>query len=128
MYLLPAAVKIPEFLLRGLSVRLSGLLLCCCVWTVHAGPDVHILPAEPAPVPLSVQHPGLQLEWNNNRPEQRQALDNFYRSLQNMQMQEQALQRMERQQRIEQLRGMSPEQRQQQFLDFVQQQQLAPGR
>jgi hypothetical protein len=82
------------------------------------------LPAEPAPI----QHPGLQLEWNNSRPEQRQALDNFYRSLQSLQVQEQAMQRMERQQRIEQLRGMSPEQRQQQFLNFVQQQQLAPGR
>ena len=105
-------------------MRLSGLLLCCCVWTVHAGPDVHILPAEPVPI----QHPGLQLEWNNSRPEQRQALDNFYRSLQNLQVQEQAMQRMERQQRIEQLRGMSPEQRQQQFLNFVQQQQLVPGR
>jgi|OM-RGC.v1.027339669 hypothetical protein len=123
-----AAVKIHEFLLRGLSVRLSGLLLCCCVWTAHAAPDVHILPAEPASVQPPVQHPGLQLEWNNSRPEQRQALDNFYRSIQNMQVQEQAIQRMERQQRIEQLRGMSPEQRQQQFLNFVQQQQLAPGR
>ncbi|MCA6061211.1 DUF3106 domain-containing protein [Thalassolituus sp. ST750PaO-4] len=86
------------------------------------------MPAEPASVQPSVQHPGLQLEWNNSRPEQRQALDNFYRSIQNMQVQEQAIQRMERQQRIEQLRGMSPEQRQQQFLNFVQQQQLAPGR
>lgn len=103
-------------------------MLCCCIWTVQAGPDVHILPAEPATVQPSVQHPGLQLEWNNSRPEQRQALDNFYRSIQNMQMQEQAMQRMERQQRLEQLRSMSPEQRQQQFLNFVQQQQLPPGR
>lgn len=69
--------------------------------------------------------PALSIEWNNVRPEQRQALDNFYNSIQQQQrLQPEALsQREVRIQHIEQLRDMSPEQRQQQFLDFVQQRQ-----
>lgn len=71
--------------------------------------------------------PALQaLEWNNNRPEQRQALDNFYRSLQQQQMQDSLGQRELRLQRLEQLRDMTPEQRQQNFLDFVKKNQSAP--
>lgn len=69
------------------------------------------------------------LEWSNTRPEQRQALDHFYRSLEQHQTQDQMAQRMQRQQHVEQLRGMTPEQRQQHFLNFVQQyqrQQTAP--
>ena len=69
--------------------------------------------------------PALSIEWNNMRPEQRQALDNFYNSIQQQQrLQPEVLsQREVRIQHIEQLRDMSPEQRQQQFLDFVQQRQ-----
>ena len=64
-------------------------------------------------------HPGWQLEWNNQAPQQRQALDNFYQSLQNLQMQ-QSMERLRREQNIEQLRDMSPQQRLQRFHDFVQ--------
>jgi len=71
--------------------------------------------------------PALQaLEWINNRPEQRQALDNFYRSLQQQQMHDSLSQRELRLQRLEQLRDMTPEQRQQNFLDFVQKNQAVP--
>lgn len=76
-----------------------------------------LLPRLPEPVPPPVT----QLEWNNSRPEQRQALDHFYRSLQSQQP-DLSNQQLQRQQHIEQLRGMSPEQRQQQFLNFIQQQ------
>lgn len=65
-----------------------------------------------------------QLEWNNSHPEQRQALDHFYRSLQSQQPDLNS-QQLQRQQHIDQLRGMSPEQRQQQFLNFIQQQNAA---
>lgn len=75
--------------------------------------------------PAFAADPALSIEWNNVRPEQRQALDNFYNSIQQQQrLQPEALsQREVRIQHIEQLRDMSPEQRQQQFLDFVQQRQ-----
>lgn len=63
------------------------------------------------------------IEWDNSRPEQRQALDHFYQSLQQQQLQDSLGQRELRQQHIEQLRDMTPEQRQQQILNFVQQRQ-----
>lgn len=63
----------------------------------------------------------LSIEWDNARPEQRQALDNFYRSLEQQQMQNSIDQRVTRQEHLEQLRGMTPEQRQQQMIDFTQQ-------
>ena len=71
-------------------------------------------------------HPGWQLEWNNQAPQQRQALDNFYRSLQNLQMQ-QSMERLQREQNIEQLRDMSPQQRLQRFQDFVQHRGVEPA-
>lgn len=61
------------------------------------------------------------IEWDNNSPEQRQALDSFYYSLQQQQLQNSLDQRLLRQERIEQLRDMTPEQRQQQIIDFAQQ-------
>lgn len=62
-----------------------------------------------------------QLEWSNHQPAQKQALDNFYRSLEQTQVQELSSQRLIREQQLQQLRGMSPQQRQQMFMDFVQQ-------
>lgn len=78
------------------------------------------------PEPVAVPPPAVtqQLEWSNSRPEQRQALDHFYRSLQSPQP-DLSSQQLQRQQHIDQLRGMSPEQRQQQFLNFIQQQNAA---
>lgn len=69
--------------------------------------------------------PAVSIEWNNLRPEQRQALDNFYNSIQQQQrLQPEVINQREiRLQHIEQLRDMTPEQRQQQFMDFVQQRQ-----
>lgn len=63
------------------------------------------------------------LEWSNSRPEQRQALDNFYRSLEQQRLQDSLSQRELRMQRFEQLQRMTPEQRQQQMLDHMQQRQ-----
>jgi len=65
------------------------------------------------------RHPDLQLEWNNQTPQQRQALDNFYQNLRSLQMQ-QSMDSSQRQQQLEQLRGMSSQQRLQHFQNFVQ--------
>lgn len=105
---------------------LALLLLCVPGGFVYAEPPVpraeqfmrqfqHQLPQQ--------AHPGWQLEWNNQAPQQRQALDSFYQSLQNLQQMQQLQQpaeRMQREQRIEQLRDMSPQQRYEHFHDFVQ--------
>lgn len=71
-------------------------------------------------------HSHIGIEWDNNRPEQRQALDHFYRSLEQHQLNNSLDQQMLRQERIEQLRDMTPVQRQQQILDFTQQYQQRP--
>lgn len=63
----------------------------------------------------------LGIEWDNARPEQRQALDHFYQSIQQQPLQNNLDQRLLRQERVEQLRGMTPEQRQQMMLDFTRQ-------
>lgn len=84
--------------------------------------------AEPDARPPVVEpvHPSWQLEWNNARPEQRQALDQFYQSLQRLEGGEQMTRRMEREQNLERLREMTPEQRQQQFMDFVHTEPMPP--
>src|SRR5690554_1250989 len=69
--------------------------------------------------------PALSIEWNNVRPEQRQALDNFYHSIQQQQrLKPEVIDKCEiRLQHIEQLSDMTPEPRQPHFMDFVQQRQ-----
>ena len=65
--------------------------------------------------------PAPSIEWDNSRPEQRQALDHFYQSLQQQQLTQGSPQQLLRQQNVEQLRSMTPEQRQQEILNYVQQ-------
>ena len=65
--------------------------------------------------------PEMPIEWNNARPEQRQALDNFYQALQQMPPGAGDPGLDERQRHLEQLRDMSSEQRQEMFRNFVQQ-------
>lgn len=65
------------------------------------------------------------IEWNNVKPEQRQALDNYYQSLQQSNT---ANIQPDRMQNLEQLRNMSSEQRQQMFRNFVEQNQARPFR
>lgn len=78
--------------------------------------------ADPVSVaPASIPQPLQIIEWDNNRPEQRQALDNFYRSLEQQQLLNSLDQRLLRQEHLEQLRDMTPAQRQQQIIDFAQQ-------
>lgn len=98
-------------------MRTVGFLVLLLAGAAVADPVPRVIETIPAQPPAA-----MQLEWNNNRPEQREALDHFYRSLQAQQQQDLMLQRLQRQQTIDQLRGMSPEQRQQQFLNFIQQQ------
>lgn len=103
-------------------MRIFSLVLLLLAGVAVADPMPRVIETIPAQPPAPVQ-----LEWNNNRPEQREALDHFYRSLQaQQQQQDMMLQRLQRQQHVDQLRGMSPEQRQQQFLNFIQQQQNLP--
>ncbi|MFC3680334.1 hypothetical protein [Bacterioplanoides pacificum] len=96
------------------------LLLCLLPVLAQADPSASrvIELRQQIPQPAS-GHPGIQLEWSNQAPQQRQALDNFYQNLQNLQLQ-QSMDRVQRQQRIEQLRGMSQQQRLQHFQNFVQ--------
>jgi hypothetical protein len=109
-------------------LRLSFFLILACVLPAFAEPG------SPRAVEMMQQmqlqrpqnHPGWQLEWNNQAPQQRQALDNFYRSLQSLQMQ-QSMERLQREQSIEQLRDMSPQQRLQRFQDFVQHRGVEPS-
>ena len=99
--------------------RIGFIALLLAAAGVQADPLLRL--PEPVAVPPAAV---TQLEWNNSRPEQRQALDHFYRSLQSQQPDLNS-QQLQRQQHIDQLRGMSPEQRQQQFLNFIQQQNAA---
>jgi hypothetical protein len=58
------------------------------------------------------------VEWNNQRPEQQRALNQFYQSINPSQNTQPSL---ERQQHVKQLRSMTPQQRQQMFLNYIQQ-------
>lgn len=69
--------------------------------------------------PHSGARPDIAIEWANSLPEQRQALDNFYQSLPQIPQGNQSQQLNERLQHLEQLRGMSTEQRQELFRNFV---------
>ena len=88
-------------------------LLAVAAGSAVADPDVRPFATE------MPEHPSWQLEWDNSTPQQRQALDQFYQSLQQLQGGEQMVRRMEREEHLEKLRDMTPEQRQQQFRDFV---------
>ena len=70
--------------------------------------------------PQGGARPEMTIEWNNALPEQRQALDSFYQALQQMPPGAGSPDLNERQRHLEQLRDMSPEQRQEMFRNFVQ--------
>lgn len=59
-----------------------------------------------------------KIEWNNQRPEQQRALNQFYQSINPSQNHQPSA---ERQQHVRELRSMSPQQRQQMFLNYIQQ-------
>lgn len=59
-----------------------------------------------------------RIEWNNQRPEQQRALNQFYQSMNPAQNAQPSI---ERQQQVKQLRSMTPQQRQQMFLNYIQQ-------
>lgn len=61
---------------------------------------------------------GNGIEWNNQRPEQQRALNQFYQSISPSQNAQPSI---ERQQQVKQLRSMTPQQRQQMFLNYIQQ-------
>lgn len=63
-----------------------------------------------------------QIEWNNQRPEQRRALNQFYQSVNQAATQAGQVQpSAQREQRVQQMRTMNPHQRQQMFLNYIQQ-------
>jgi len=59
-----------------------------------------------------------KIKWNNQRPEQQRALNQFYRS---MNLPTSSRPSLERKQHAQELRRMSPQQRQQLFLNYIQQ-------
>jgi hypothetical protein len=59
-----------------------------------------------------------KIVWNNQRPEQQRALNQFYRS---MNQKSSTQPTIERQQHVRELRSMNPKQRQQLFLNYIQQ-------
>ncbi|MFT4763594.1 MAG: hypothetical protein ACI9OH_000683 [Oleispira sp.] len=59
-----------------------------------------------------------KITWNNQRPEQQRALTQFYRSMTPSASTRPSL---ERQQHAQELRSMNPKQRQQLFLNYIQQ-------
>ncbi len=59
-----------------------------------------------------------KIVWNNQRPEQQRALNQFYRSIAPESKHQPSA---ERQQHVQELRSMSPQQRQQMFLNYIQQ-------
>jgi len=61
-----------------------------------------------------------QLEWDNRRPEQRRALNQFYQSVNQSKHRPASIQR---EQQVQQVRSMNPQQRQQMFLNYIQQNQ-----
>lgn len=59
-----------------------------------------------------------QLGWNNQRPEQQRALNQFYQAVGQTSNPQIATQRK---QQVQQMRSMNPQQRQQMFLNYIQQ-------
>lgn len=110
----------------GMCVRSGLFIIICCVLSAGAYAEPDLAGADlPEPQRRAEPvHPGLQLEWNNSRPEQREALDHFYRSLERAPDRQQSARQLEREEHLQRLRSMSPEQRQQHFTNF--QKQLPP--
>jgi len=92
---------------RVFCVRIIGLLLLSSLSMLALANPPH-----------SGARPQMNIEWNNTLPEQRRALDSFYQSLPPTGAG--FSQPDERIQQLQQLRGMSSEQRQQMFRNFVQ--------
>ena len=103
------AIRMVTVLSRGVTVRSVLFVLGLFLFQgVHADlPEAEVMPET-------------SIDWHNTSPAQRQALDNFYQSLQNTQQSDQA----ERMRRLEQLRDMNTEQRQQMLRNLMQQRQL----
>ena len=59
-----------------------------------------------------------KIEWNNQRPEQQRALNQFYQSVSQAGTSQPSAQR---EQQVQQMRSMNPQQRQQMFLNYIQQ-------
>lgn len=67
---------------------------------------------------FSQPHNEKTIEWSNQRPEQQRALNQFYQSINPAQAPKNAA---ERQHHVQELRNMTPQQRQQMFLNYIQQ-------
>jgi hypothetical protein len=67
---------------------------------------------------FSVDSGSNTIGWNNQRPDQKKALSQFYRS---MNQSTSSAPTIERQQHAQELRRMNPQQRQQLFLNYIQQ-------
>lgn len=96
---------------------LSYLNLFVISGFAHAEPP-DVVRQETMTVEKQQVHPGFDLEWDNQNPHQRQALDSFYQSLQSLNIQQPVDQQL-RQQQLDQLRDMPPPRRPEEFQDFL---------
>lgn len=100
---------------------LYGILISLCAAN-SALADSAVLRTIPTPITDLSEFSGAKnatrIEWSNQRPEQQRALNQFYRSI-NPNLNNQPS--VERQQHVKQLRSMTPQQRQQMFLNYIQQ-------
>lgn len=96
---------------------LAAITLLVIASTSWAAPAVQPSVAQP-----NVAQPNVT--WNNQQPKQQRALDAFYRSVQHGQVNNNRLeQNNQRQIQVQQIRRMTPNQRQQQFLNYINQHQ-----
>ncbi len=98
-----------------MRILIGFILSFCTVMSVHAD---NILRPITDLSEFSGTKSASKIEWNNQRPEQQRALNQFYQSMNPTQNPQPSA---ERQQHVQELRRMSPQQRQQMFLNYIQQ-------
>lgn len=95
---------------------LIGLIVSFCVIPLAMADDV-IIPITDLSE-FSGAKSANKIVWNNQRPEQQRALNQFYSSMRPTSSTQPA---MARQQHVRELRSMNAKQRQQLFLNYIQQ-------
>lgn len=96
--------------------NLMGLVVIFCS-ALPAVADTVLMPATDLSE-FSGAQSAAKIKWNNQQPEQQRALNKFYNS---MTPSASSSPSVERQQHAQELRSMSPQQRQQLFLNYIQQ-------
>ncbi len=95
----------------------SVIIGICCSNFAIADPNIALQPITDLSE-FSRNKSANQIQWNNQRPEQQRALNQFYQSMGQATSNPQTSQR-ERQ--VQQMRNMNAQQRQQLFLNYIKQ-------